>query len=184
MFWRKAEPTNKVIEMPGIERELHPSASDDWRNGVVMEFPSGFRARLRSITWEVLAENGDVPDEYMDAVAKFIDGDDAARIPMATIQDRVKLLRFMRVVAKRMFIEPEVVTTDPKAGQILDTDIEKGDLEYLWITIGHGVQTLKRFHPQQTPNLLALVTEQILGQVAERDSGSEAPVGRTDSGVE
>lgn len=163
----------KVIEPPEfLLPEEEPTPAREWRQGAVVQFPSLMKARLRPITWEVLAENGDVPEELMGVVADFIEGDEKATFPTHTLDDRKKFFRFMRVVAKRMFIEPEVVDADPKEGQILASEIEQGDLQYLWLTIGHGVQVLKSFRLESTAALLSLVTEQIAGENAERNSGT------------
>lgn len=165
---------NKIVEMAAYEPDVpeQVSAPEAWREGAVVEMPSGLKPRLRPITWEVLAENGDVPEELMDVVADFIAGDESARFPTSTLQDRIKFFKFMRVVAKRMFIYPEVVDADPKEGQIRASEIEQGDLEYLWLTIGHGVRILRGFRLEQTATLLSLVASQIAGTSPQSDTGT------------
>lgn len=173
----KRQPKITEFPEPDLPFDLGVSQADEWRQGAVVEFPSGLRPRLRPMTWEILVENGDVPEDLMAVVADFIAGDEKARFPTSTLQDRIKFFRFMRNVARRMFIEPEVVETDAKDGQILASEIEQGDLQYLWLTIGHGVQVLRSFRLEQTAALLSLVAEQVLQSDAQHDSESTSENG-------
>lgn len=178
MFFRKQDKpsrsqnetvvNNNIIE-PDVwaEDRRTPSDAGEWREGAVVEFPSGMRVRLRPISWEMLAENGDVPEELMGVIADFIAGDEKARIPTQTLDDRIRANRLMRNVAKRMYMQPEVVDADPKAGQIAISEIEQGDLHYLWLCVNQGVQVLRAFRLESTAALLSLVTEQVLQSNAQ-----------------
>jgi len=180
--------STKVVELPTMEAlevlpELEPTPVEVWKAGVVIVFPSGLKARVRPVTWEVLAENKDIPEELLNVVAEQLDGGDGiVKAPMKTLQDRLTYRKFLQNLAKRMFIEPKVAST-PQDGELGVENIEDEDLYHLGMLIGAGTAFLRSFRPEQAETILSLARKHGIFPPAERDSEPASGSGQTDAGT-
>lgn len=183
---RRHQERQEPIEFPAAEQlvpEDKPTSAEEWKQGVLVYFPSGMKARCRPVSWEMLAENKDIPEELLSIVADHIAGKTKdVRVPTQSLEDRLTYRRFLRNLARRMFIEP-VVSDTPKEGQLTSGDIEDDDLYYLGMLIGGGTQVLRTFRPEQAADLLLMVAKQFAQADAQRDTANSRTGGNTDAGA-
>lgn len=184
-MFRTKKHTNHIDAPPDLwEVQRQPTTAADWKAGVVVQLTDSFTARLRPISWEVLAENKDIPEELISIVAAHMDeGGGSVILPMKTLKDRLLTRKFLKNLSVRMFVEP-IVSYEPKEGELHPDDLEDEVLYTLGSLIGAGTALLKSFRPAEAETLLSLVKRLELFQAAlgtpesgTSDQGSDAGTG-------
>lgn len=94
--------------------ELKVTSAGQWRQmreeGIVLQLPSGFCARLRPLSLEVLWKSGRLPSQLQAITAELIKtGGTYNPDPATLVHDAVMFIELQEVMLKEIFLEPQIV---------------------------------------------------------------------------
>ena len=161
-------------------RKITPAS--EWRKareGVVLDLPSGFTGRFRSVGFEQVILSESIPDVLTAVMDELInaktDGEAQAIVErmtgalvqdgespgLAQVREQARSKRaFLEAFCAPMFVEPRIVTTARADDEIEITDVSTPDLEFLFQWFGAPTSALIRFHDEQVAALESVgVTE-------------------------
>jgi hypothetical protein len=110
------------------------TSAKEWRSlreeGVVVELPSGFSARLRPVSLKGLVRKGYVPNALLGTVSKVLNlsGDNKF-----TAQDLKNMLSIQSIICAEAFMEPKIVGEEELDDtSILIDDITEEDANFVY----------------------------------------------------
>lgn len=157
----------------------------EWRKpreqGFLIHLPSGKKAFLRPISFEVLARSGRIPDFLSPIVERMLsstaEDEETALRRIQQSMSFVEMLKNSRqlqeIIAGASLVLPKVVETPVADDEISAEDIDPGDLQFIWQMAILPADELRTFSEKQARDLESLGHVQQLGDKTKRSSRSE-----------
>ncbi len=135
--------------------ELRITSAKEWRklraDGVVIQLPSGFVARVRPVGLMELWKLDKIPDSLTGIVvelltAQRVDPDTAVKKALESMR---AITALYDVVCMSAFLEPRVVMNNPGPDEIAVDDIDLADKEFLLAFVNGPTAALQPFRQEQ-----------------------------------
>lgn len=140
--------------------DLHVSSGRAWREkvreGVVLQLPSGFVARVRGIQPDTLVRLGRIPDALTPVIASIMDGSAENTGDLSSMDDLRNYAELVNAICISAMVDPRVVD-DPQADDEIDIDtLEWADKVFLASIVGATTKQLELFRREQTGDVDAV----------------------------
>ncbi len=158
----------------------------EWRalreQGVLIQLPSGFYARLRPVSIEQMIAGGEIPDLLTPLVTKmFLDGADSVDLETFLVQkgpDKAlaeigQMTRLMDAICVAAFVQPRIVDNPQADDEISIDDLDITDKSAVFHRVQQPTAVLRRFRLEQTADVEAVSDGENAGAEAEPVVGGE-----------
>lgn len=146
------------------------------REGVVVQLPSGFVARVRGAQPDVLIRLGRIPDALTPVIADIMEGKEDSGTTLATLDDLRNYTDLVDAICASSMVEPRIVDKAAAEDEIDAATLEWADKVFLVSIVGVTTQQLERFRDEQTRDVDAV--DAAKGQQPRRKRDRKpAPVG-------
>jgi hypothetical protein len=136
--------------------EQQPTSGVEWRKmreqGVLVELPSGFNARLRSISFETVLLADNIPEPIAKAIAEIMLGKDED-IKLDSIEDIKNGIKFGQIVCKTCFVSPKIVDNPTADDEISVEDLITEDINFVTRLLYEPAAKMAIFHPGESEEM-------------------------------
>jgi len=151
--------TNGNSKQPRLE----PTSDKEWKSlreqGIVLQLPSEFKARVRPVRMEGLLRIGTIPDTLSGLVAEIVWN--GAPRPDTVFRMGKEAIELLDIVVAASFMEPVcVIGREPEDGEISIDDVDLGDKNFIFTWVTAPTVALHRFRNEQERSLAAVQPEQ------------------------
>lgn len=152
--------TKAKADKPAVTPKiLQATSGKEWRKmreqGVLVDLPSGFVARLRPIGLMALFSTGKIPDNLTPLVAELVTAErvDSRNAIQKATESMMAITQLYDLVCKECFLEPKVVDNPKSDDEISLADIPDEDKQYVLAVANAPSIALRSFRDEQASSI-------------------------------